>query len=368
MKPANAEKSDLDGERVCMKRVKRQPSRFGAVDFADELGREFNLPLERLSEKFSFEEATNVAMKNQTLMYGRRVERMFEYVVASLGTADLITSEDLGAPLYAGGEVQAPDYFVSLKSGQKYFIEIKNTQPKQLHTPVTFGCAYLSRLKNYAKRKGHPLLIAIYWNGLRAWTINKVEDFESKNGTINLRFVDALQRSIAGDFGDRMIAAVPPLVCRIYADADRPSSIRENNQASFTISRLSFFSEGQKILNDQEKQIAFYLIFHSTWEEEMPIAKMNGERIEYVEIAAKQVDEKSSEQEFEVLGSLAGMISSYFKWLTTADNEIVRLTPQLAPGELAPGFDDAYRGEVLRLWQFQIQPNYEPLIRGTSKR
>ncbi|CAG2155551.1 hypothetical protein LMG31506_05449 [Cupriavidus yeoncheonensis] len=349
-----------------MKRVKRQPSRFGAVDLADELGREFNLPLERLSEKFSFEDATNTARKNPALMYGRRIERMFEYVVASLGQADLITAEDSGAALYAGVEVQAPDYFVSLKSGEKYFVEVKNTQPKNLHTPVTFGFAYLSRLKNYAMRKGHPLLIAVYWNGLRRWTINKVEDFESAKGTINLRFVDAMQRSIAGDFGDRTVAAVPPLVCRIQADPDRPSLMRDNNQAIFTISGLSFFSEGREILIEKEKQIAFYLMFHSDWEEEMPVATMNGERIEYVEIEARQANEKHSGQEFEALGTLAGMISGYYKWLTTANDEIVRLTPQLDPSELAPGFDDAYRGEVLRLWQFKIQPNYEPLIRLTA--
>jgi hypothetical protein len=346
-----------------MKRVKRQPSRFGAVDLADQVGREFNLPLDRLSEKFSFEAATKLARENRSLMYGRRAERMFEYVVASLGKADLITAEDAAAPLYAGVEVQAPDYFVSLKTGQKFFVEVKNTEPKTIHTPVTFGNAYLSRLKHYAKRKGHPLLIAVYWNDLRIWTINKVEDFETKNGTIILRFLEAYQRSIAGDFGDRIVATIPPLVCRIHADPDRPSSIRENDQASFTISALSFYIEHKEILNERERQIAFYLMFHSTWEDEMPIATMDRERVEYVEIAARQAGEKSLDQAFESLGTLAGMISSYYKWLTTTDDEVVRLTPQLEPAELAPGFDDAYRGEVLRLWQFQIEPNYEPLIR-----
>mgnify|MGYP002041401482 CR=1 FL=1 len=346
-----------------MQRVKRQPSKFGPVDLADQVGREFNLPLDRLSEQFSFEAATKLARENRSLMYGRRTERMFEYVVASLGKADLITAEDAAAPLYAGVEVQAPDYFVSLKTGQKFFVEIKNTEPKAIHTPVTFGNAYLSRLKHYAKLKGHPLLIAVYWNGLRTWTINRVEDFETKNGTIILRFVDAYQRSIASDFGDRMVAAIPPLVCRIHADSDRPSLIRENDQASFTISALSFYIENKEILNEREQQIAFYLMFHSTWKDEMPVATMDGERVKYVEIAARQSGDKSVEQAFESLGTLAGMISSYYKWLTTAGDEVVRLTPQLEPAELAPGFDDAYRGEVLRLWQFQIEPNYQPLIR-----
>lgn len=348
---------------IDMKRVKRQPSRFGAVDLADQVGREFDLPLDRLSEKFSFEAATKLAREDRSLMFGRRAERMFEYVVASLGKANLITSEDAAAPLYAGVEVQAPDYFVSLKTGQKFFVEVKNTKPKTINTPVTFGNAYLSRLKHYAKLKGHPLLIAVYWNDLRTWTINKVEDFETNNGTIILRFLDAYQRSIAGDFGDRMVAAVPPLVCRIHADPDRPSSIRENDQASFTISALSFYTEHKEILNERERQIAFYLLFHSTWEGEMPIPTMDGERVEYVEIAARLAGEKSLEQEFEGLGTLAGMISSYYKWLTTTDDEVVRLTPQLEPAALAPGFDDAFRGEVLRLWQFQIEPNYKSLIR-----
>lgn len=346
-----------------MQRVKRQPSRFGAVDLADQVALEFDLPLDRLGEKFSFEAATKLAREDRLLMYGRRAERIFEYVVASLGKADLITAEDAAAPLYSGVAVQAPDYFVSLKTGQKFFVEVKNTQPKTIHTPVNFSQAYLSRLKHYSKLKGHPLLIAIYWNGLRQWTINRVEDFETQNGTINLRFVDALQRSIAGDFGDRLIAAVPPLTCRVHADPNRPSSIREDTRASFTISALSFYTAHQEILNERERQIAFYLMFHSSWEEDISIANMDGDRVEYVDITARQAGDKALEQEFEGLGTLAGMISSYYKWLTTAEDEIVRLTPQLEPAALAPGFDDAYRGEVLRLWQFQVQPNYDPLIK-----
>ena len=81
-----------------MQRVKREPSKFGAVDLADELGREFNLPLDRLSEKFSFDAATKSAREDRSLMFGRRAERMFEYVVATLGKADLITAEDATGP------------------------------------------------------------------------------------------------------------------------------------------------------------------------------------------------------------------------------------------------------------------------------
>lgn len=349
-----------------MKRRTRHPSKFSAIDFADQIGLEFNLPLNRLSEKFSFEDATRAAIGNRSLMYGRRVERMFEYVIASLGHANLITAEDSVAPLYLGNEVQAPDYFVSLKSEDKYFVEVKSSSSISLTTPVTFGKAYLSRLKQYAALKGHPLLLAIYWNNLRIWTINKVEDFETENGTINLRFPSALQRSISGSFGDRMVAAIPPLLCRIHADPNQPSLIVEENLALFTINALSFYSEGQEVHNEFERKIAFYLIFHSNWESELPVANVSNGRIDYVEISARAPLSEDVTQPFESLGTLAGMISSYYKWLTTANEEVVRLTPQLEPAELAPGFDDAYIGEVLRLWQFKIEPNYEPLIIGES--
>lgn len=349
-----------------MHRVKRQPSIFGTVDLADQVALEFNVPLDRLSEKFSFESATRRASDDQPLMYGRRAERIFEYVVASLGKADLITAEDGSAPLYSGSEVQAPDYFVSLKTGKKFFVEVKNTQPKNLHTAVNFGKAYLSRLKKYAELKGHPLLIAVYWNGLSTWTINKVEDFETKNETINLRFIDALQKNIAGDFGDRMIATVPPLTCRIYADANCPSSIENDSQAKFTINSFRFYTEQKEILNERERQIAFYLMFHSSWTEDTPVATMDGDRVKYIEINARQSCARSTEQEFEFLGSLGGMVSNYYKWLTTADEKIIRLTPQLTPSQLAPGFDDAYQGEVLRIWQFELQPSYEPLHRQSK--
>ena len=133
-----------------MKRVLRQPSRLGAVDLADEIGQELNLPLNRIGEKFSFSVATQLAIEDQRLMYGRRAEKMFEYVVASLGRAELITPEDVAAPLYAGDEVQAPDYFVALKSGQRFFVEVKLTRAIKTDAPVSFSKNYLSRLKRYA--------------------------------------------------------------------------------------------------------------------------------------------------------------------------------------------------------------------------
>ncbi len=350
-----------------MKQLPRQASKLGAIDFLDQLGREFNLPLDRIAEKFSVVNAVDTAKANRGLMQGKRAERIFEYVVASLGHANMLNPEDSGGLLFDGNQVQPPDYFVSLKSGRKYLVEVKSAYHDNFHTAVTFSSAYLARLKRYAELKGYPLLLAVYWNNVRVWTINRVEDFESPNGTINLRFIEAYAKSIAGEFGDRMVAAVPPLICRVHADPTGESSINSEGVAHLIISALTFHSQGKEILDERERQIAVYLMFHSSWLDDEPRAVMDGDRVSYIEFAARSEDDREDPpgQPFRSLGTLAGMVSSYFKWLTTANEEIVRLTPQLEPADLAPGFDDNYKGKVLQLWQFQMQPNYGPIVRGS---
>lgn len=345
---------------IAMKRVARQPTRLGVMDLAAEIGQELDLPLDRISEKFSFDDAAKIGMADKRLLIGRRAEKMFEYVVASLGKAELIHQEDASAPLYAGEDVQAPDYFVALKSGERYFVEVKHTRINALHTPLSFSKNYLSRLKRYAYLKGHPLTIAVYWQAYRQWTINKVQDFETKNGTLNLRFIEALQKSIASDFGDRMIGVVPPLVCRLHAKKDCPSSIDANNFAKFTIGNITFFSEGNEIISDIEKQIAFYMMFHSSWDDPNPTVMMDEDRIEYVEFVTEP-SERTTGQNFEIIGTTAGMVSKYFDWLTTADEGIVRLVPAIPPEKMAPGFDESYKSDVLHIWQFHMEPNYDSL-------
>lgn len=108
--------------------------------------------------------------------------------------------------------------------------------------------------------------------------------------------------------------------------------------------------------------MAFYLLYHSRLKESTPVANMDGDRVDFVEVSA-QLPERNEKQELELVGSTAGMVSSHFEWLTTADAGIVRLTPQLTPSEMAPAFNDLYKGEFLRMWIFHVQPNCEPLIR-----
>jgi len=73
-----------------VKRAPRQPTRLGAFELAAEIGHELNVPLDRIGDFFSFDEATKHSLDDMRLLIGRRAEKMFEYVVASLGQAEFI--------------------------------------------------------------------------------------------------------------------------------------------------------------------------------------------------------------------------------------------------------------------------------------
>jgi hypothetical protein len=350
-----------------MKRLPRSASTLGAVDFADALTRELRIKLDELPGRFSFDAATEAAQQNQRLMYGRRTENMFEYVVASLGRAVLITREDSGDVTSTDGDVQAPDYFVALKDGSRCLVEVKNRRLKDFQTPVILNHAYLSRLNRYAALKGYPLMIAVYWSNLRQWTINKASEIVGANGSISLSFVDAMRLNQAAAFGDRLIMAIPPLRCRFWADPLKPRTVADDGLVNFTIGKVTFHTSDAEILDAKERELALYFMFHSSWAERACTASTKDGVLEYVEFeSGPEDDETTPEQPMCSLGTLAGMISNYYNWLTVAeDRKLVRLTPNAQPGSLASGLEDGFRGTVLKLWIFSIEPNMTGTLRAS---
>lgn len=347
-----------------VKRLHRSASTLGAVDFADALTRELRVRLDELPGRFSFDAATEAAQQNQRLMYGRRTENMFEYVVASLGKAALITREDSG-DVTSAEEVQAPDYFVTLKDGSRYLIEVKNRRLKDFQTPVILNRAYLGRLNRYASLKGYPLMIAVYWSNLRQWTINKASEITGPNGSISLSFVEAMRLNHAAAFGDRLIMAIPPLRCRFWADPRKPRTVAEGGLVNLTIGNVTFHTSDAEIVDANERELALYFMFHSSWAERACTASMKDGALEYIEFeSGPEQDEPTLEQPMCSLGTLAGMISNYYNWLTVAeDRKIVRLTPNAQPGSLASGLEDGFRGTVLKLWILSIEPNMTGTLR-----
>ncbi|MES3013180.1 MAG: hypothetical protein V4750_05535 [Pseudomonadota bacterium] len=293
---------------------------------------------------------------------------MFEYVVASLGRATLITKEDAGNATAAdGGGLQAPDYFVALKDGQRFLVEVKNCRLKSFQSTVTLNREYLGRLRRYAELKGNPLLLAVYWSNLRQWTIGKVDDLVNANGSIGVTFVDAMHNNMASLFGDRALMAKPPLVCRLWADPSKPRTLSEDGEAALTIARVSFFAEGQTVVDERERELALYLMFHSSWGERRCEASLADGLLDYVEFEfGPEEGAETPDQAMQSLGTLAGMVANYYNWLTVSgQHEIVRLTPGLQPSQMGSGLDDAFSGSVLKLWILAIEPSGKALLRVT---
>ncbi len=288
--------------------------------------------------------------------------------MASLGRAALITKEDAGTVTSVDGEVQAPDYFVALKDGGRYLVEVKNRHLKDFQTPVVLNRAYLGRLNRYADLKGHPLMIAIYWSNLRQWTINKASDITGPDGAIKVSFVDALRQNRGAEFGDRMIMAIPPLRCRLWAaDPHKPRAVGADGMVNFTINDVTFHIGEDEIVDPQERELALYFMFHSSWIERGCAAHMKDGALEYIEYeSGPKEDEATPEQPMQSLGTLGGMISNYYNWLTVAeDRKIIRLTPDAQPGNLGSGLEEGFRGKVLKLWVFAIEPNGTGILRAS---
>lgn len=151
----------------------------------------------------------------------------------------------------------------------------------------------------------------------------------------------------------------PPLSCRLWADPLKPRSIDAEGNVVLTIGDVTFYLGGEEILEERERHLAFYFMFHSRWAERRCEAKTSGGVLEYVEYESGPDDNSMiAEQDMQSLGTLSGMIANYYNWLTVSrDWEIVRLTPSVGPGDLGVGLEDGYRGKVLKLGIMTIQPN-----------
>lgn len=144
--------------------------------------------------------------------------------------------------------------------------------------------------------------------------------------------------------------AIPPLRCRLWADPDKPRVVGDG-MASFTINEVTFHTGEHDIVDPKERELALYFMFHSSWCERCCEAHMKDGALEYIEYeSAPQDDEPTPEQPMQSLGTLAGMISNFYNWLTVAeDREIIRLTPDAQPGNLGSGLEEGFRGKVLKL-------------------
>jgi hypothetical protein len=112
-----------------MKRIPREPERFEVLELFNSLGLRhgFSLGDKESENRFirTVAQSFSATSKNPIFLYGRRVQAMFGYVVAALGSASLVKEEDAGELYVRDPDVRPLDFLVGLEAGSSFLVEVK---------------------------------------------------------------------------------------------------------------------------------------------------------------------------------------------------------------------------------------------------
>ena len=345
--------------------MKRHPSdiKYKVLRMLDSFAQSEGLSIKDEIASDIFVERLSVAVREQRSdpihIYGFRIESMFAHVVAAIGGSQLITEEDSGAFFSSDDDVKRPDFRIVTNEDEQLLVEVKNYRQKDPMEPFILKPKYLLGLRKYADAFKISLKVAIYWSLWKMWTLVDAKHF-IKKGHYSITLPEALKINEMSLLGDHMVATVPPLSLRLYADPDKPRSVEEDGQVNFTIGKAALLANGKEITDDFERKLAWFFMLHGKWNEVDQPAEIIDGLLEYTEfrVSPEQYDRT---QEFAILGFLSELISSNYNFLTSSKGEIMQLEPKQQPDDLCVLIPKDYKGKVLRLWRFNLQPNFEDL-------
>lgn len=328
------------------------------MEVVEKFARQHNLDINDASAREAiaglFADEVQKVVANPIRMFGWRTEAMFAFVVASLGKTHVLKGEDTGL-LVSSTAVTPPDYRLLLSNGAQMFVEVKNWNPNGvLLKPFRIRAVDVNRLQAYSSSFGIELRFAIYWRKANLWTLTREDDFEQIGDKLQIAFEDAVKRSTMCDLGDFMVGTVPPLSLQLMSE--RPIQLPEDGNIAFRVGRALLSSGGVEIESEFERQLAWYFMLFGRWTAfcQEPIIHGN----EFLGVENRVEPEKWEPiQGFAILGSLSSMVSNVFRSRTTKDDRVSLLSPQGDPATFGICIPDDYRGDVLKLWRFHIQPN-----------
>ena len=341
-----------------MKRIPRDPEKFGVIDLFDAIGQKQALKLDDEESTKNFLKSIETSLsdhKTPIFMHGRRVEAMFGYMAASLGRCAVIKKEDSGEVFLDSPDAKVPDYRVVTQAGEQFLVEVKNCHKTDLSSKFSINATYFEGLKSYASLINSEVKIAIYWSRWNQWVLISLNALRRNGAAYVTTFSNSCMQNQMATLGDLTIGTTPPLVFRLLTDPKKPRRIDKNGEVTFTISQVELSCAGQLITEKEEQNLAFYFMLYGDWPTDKPKAQIEEGELLAIECSAKPM-EKTPRQGFEVVGSMSGMISRRYNELTVSSGRIERLTPQVEPGSLGISIPNNYQGHVLPLWRFIQEP------------
>jgi len=263
-----------------MKRLGREYEKLEALNLFSLLPVDHELAIRDQSRKTSFlaqiDAGLDRALKSESTLHGIRVQTMFQLMVANFDKVRLIKQEDAGECYYGSDErLQVPDFKVVTAHGQLLLIETKNHYRTDPLTPFSMREADLHALSGYSSLLHIPLKFAVYWANWNTWTLNDPSVLKCDGQRARMDFGEAISASEMADLGDFMIGTKYPLVLRIPAATDKPRSISPEGEVQISTAGLEFYCAGERLEDDLEKSIAFYLMMCGKWEMSSPGAGLD---------------------------------------------------------------------------------------------
>jgi len=342
-----------------MKRISRQPERFGVLNLFAALAPAHNLSL---ADGASYErflslikQSIETISKNPIILHGVRIQAMFAFVAASLGRVILLKEEDAGEIYTAHTNIRPPDFRLHLEDGQSFLVEVKNQH--DLRKPLRLSTVYLDSLRHYAELLRLPLRIAVYWSKANIWTLVSEEHLPQRNSHVILPFELAAKINEMADLGDMRVATTSPLSFRFVSDPTKPRAVDTRGEASFTIGAVEFYCAGRRINRHDEQNLAFYLMLFGNWAESEPRVYVEENQLVHIEHTFTP-REPVPDQEFQFVGPVSSIASRHFSTITAPDGQIKSMLAPQDPESLGVLIPQDYKGVDLPLWRFVQEPNY----------
>lgn len=343
-----------------MKRVKRDPAKFDAIELYTAVGldRGYKLNVEGDMESFldTVKGSLQASQTNPLLLHGKRAEALFAYVAGALGHCKLIKQEDSGAIFSAAGNLIAPDYRIVLNDSSALLVEVKNFFIKSFDKEFTLPVKTMAGLEQYAELNGLPLKIAIYFSNANSWVLLSKSAFRRIGKHFTISFARAMALNEMAILGDRTIATLPRLSVEFRTTPDLAMEPNENSEVVFTIKSMRFECGDTEIIGDDAREIAFYLMRYGRWTCGEPTASFEGMKVIALQFVFEP-EEVHEDQGCETIGGLSQMVSSAYRELTVDDTGVVALDIRHDPEIFTLRIPEGFKNETLPLWQFILQPN-----------
>lgn len=347
-----------------MRHLVRKPGKFEALEAFTAFSREhdFKLKSSEDADKFIeiFGESLKASQKNETLLHGKRMEACFSRVVAGLHGCSIIKTEDAGDVISENSDILLPDYRLVLKDGRQIFVEVKNSSAPKPTSKYLLQKEYVAKLLRYSNLNNVPLYFAIYYRCLRVWTLMPVSSFTELKGKYETTPIHSMAKSEMAMLGDVTIGAKPPLIFELICDRDREAFIDEGNLAKFVCGDVKIHCNEREVEDVEEKKIAFYLIRFGQWECGKPEAILDNGNLYSVRFTFYPASPEDAERNgFAMLGSLSSMITEAYNEHTVYEQEVTAISSKAEPDVFTVDIPEDYKGDVLGLWRFVMQPNHD---------